>query len=80
MIKWKNTLQEPQLNNDPFSIGQLIGIMVILTFVENNDGITKDFLDQLKRTCAEKSADALGKLTEDVYLIVDDLVKNIKIK
>lgn len=64
--------------NDPFSVGQLVGMMVILTYIEENDGIPKDFLDQLKNSCAEKSADYLERPAEDVFLLVDNLVKDIQ--
>lgn len=64
--------------NDPFSVGQLVGMMVILTYIEENDGIPKDFLDQLKSNCAEKSADYLERPAEDVFLLVDNLVKDIQ--
>lgn len=64
--------------NDPFVIGQLIGMLVILTYIENNNGINKEFLGQLKMVCAEKSADGLEQPVEDMFLIVEELVKNLK--
>lgn len=65
---------------DPFQVGQYVGMMVILTFIENNNGINKDFLAQLKAACAEQSAEAMDQPTEDVYLMVDELVKKIKVE
>jgi hypothetical protein len=64
--------------NDPFSIGQLIGMLVILTFIEKNNGIPKDFLEKLKTACAEKSSDFLEQPAEDIFLMVDSLVRDIK--
>ena len=63
--------------DDPFSVGQLVGMMVIMQFIENNQGIHKDFMDQLMKACAEKSADYLKKPVEDVYLLVEQQVKDI---
>lgn len=65
--------------SEPFVVGQYVGMMVILTFIENNNGINKDFLARLKSACAEQSANAMDKPTEDIYLMVDELVKNIKV-
>lgn len=68
---------KPDKFADPFSAGQLVGILVILTFIEQNQGIHKDFLEKLKATCAEKSAAYLDRPTEDVMLFVDGLIKEI---
>jgi len=64
--------------NDPFSVGQLVGMLVVLTFIEKNDGIQKEFLDRLRSTCAERSAEYLEKPTEDIFLLVDTLVKDLR--
>jgi hypothetical protein len=63
--------------NDPFSVGQLVGMLVILTYIENNNGINQDHLEKLKMACADKSANYLQKPTEDIFLLVNNLVKNI---
>jgi hypothetical protein len=67
-----------KMQQDPFSVGQLVGMMTILTFIENNNGINKDFFYKLKAACAEKISTDLEKPTEDVYLMIDELVKKIK--
>lgn len=64
--------------SDPFSAGQLVGMLVVLTFIEKNNGIPKEFLDKLKTSCADKSAEFLQKPPEDIFLLVDSLVKEIK--
>ena len=63
---------------DPFVIGQIVGMLVILTFIENNNGINKELLFQLKRVCAEKTSQALAKPAEDIHLMAEELAKNIK--
>lgn len=63
--------------NDPFSAGQLVGMLVILTYIENNKGISQDHLEKLKLACADKSSNYLQKPTEDIFLFVNTLVKNI---
>lgn len=63
--------------NDPFSVGQLVGMLVILTYIENNKGIQQDQLEKLKLACADKSANYLQKPTEDIFLFVNELIKNI---
>lgn len=70
--------ETPTTFDDPFSVGQLVGMLVILTFIEQNKGIPRDFCEQLMKACAEKSAAFLEKPTEDIYLLVENLVKGIK--
>ena len=67
-----------QPKNDPFGTGQIVGMLTILTFIENNNGINKDFLYKLKAACAEKISTDLEKPAEDIYLMIDELVKKIK--
>lgn len=64
--------------NDPFSVGQLVGMLVIMTFIEKNGGITQAQIDKMKMMCAEKSATFLQQPTEDIFLLVDRLVEQIK--
>lgn len=64
--------------NDPFSVGQLIGMLVILTFIEKNGGIPKEYLEKLKATCADRSSNFLQQPTEDIFLLVDRLVEDIR--
>lgn len=64
--------------NDPFSVGQLIGMLVILTFIEKNGGIPKDYLEKIKAACADRSSEFLQQPTEDIFLMVDRLVDDIR--
>lgn len=71
----------PVLTNDfkdPFDVGQMVGLIVALTFIENNGGIKKDFLRHVKFTAAEKVQDFFDKPTEDIFLMIDDLVKQVE--
>lgn len=65
--------------SDPFSAGQMVGMLVTLTFIENNGGITQDIIDQLKRHAATNTEEYLSKPAEDIYLMIDELVKEITI-
>jgi hypothetical protein len=70
--------QPPKPNQEPpFVTGQYLGMLTILTFIEENNGIDKVFLYKLKEALASKTAENMEKPTEDIYLMVDDLVKNI---
>lgn len=71
--------QQPrQLNNaDPFTAGQMVGMLVILTFLEKNDGIPREVAEQIKRLAATNAQEFLDIPTEDVFLMVDNLVKEI---
>jgi hypothetical protein len=64
--------------NDPFNAGQMVGMMVMVMFIEKNGGITSDIIDQIKRTCAENVEAFFNKPTEDVLLMVDNMVEEIK--
>lgn len=64
--------------SDPFNAGQMVGMLVILTFIENNDGIPKEMLESLKQVTATNAQEYLQRPTEDVFLLVDNLVKEIK--
>lgn len=63
---------------DPFVAGQMIGMLVILTFVENNRGIPIEVLDQLKTVAANNAQDYFEKPAEDIHLMVDNILKEIK--
>lgn len=70
--------QQHLSSKDPFVTGQFLGMLTILMFIEQNNGINKDFLYKLKQAVADKSADGLDKPTEDIFLIVEEMVKKIK--
>lgn len=62
---------------DPFSAGQMVGMLVILTFIEKRKGIPQDMLEELKQVTANNAQTYLQKPTEDIFLLVDNLVKEI---
>lgn len=64
---------------DPFNAGQMVGMLVMLTFIEQNGGITSEIIDKIKTLAANNVQEYLNKPTEDIYLMVDNLVKEIQI-
>lgn len=68
-----------QNNNfkDPFNAGQMVGMLVMLSFIEKNGGITTEIIDQVKQTCANNVQVFFNKPTEDIFLMVDNMVKEI---
>lgn len=64
---------------DPFNAGQMIGMLVMLTFIENNKGIPAEALEKLRWTCANNAEIFLDKPAEDIFLMIDNLVKDINI-
>lgn len=71
--------QHPIDYSDPFSAGQMVGMLVMLTYIEQNEGITSDVIDQLKKVAAENVQEYLDKPTEDIHLMIENIVKEIKI-
>lgn len=63
---------------DPFVAGQMIGMLVILTFIENNQGIPVEILDQLKKVAATNAEVYFEKPAEDIHLMVENILKEIK--
>lgn len=63
---------------DPFNAGQMVGMLVMLTFIEKNNGIPQKALDQIKNAAANNVQDYLQKPTEDIFLMVDNIVKDIE--
>ena len=71
----------PQLTknlSDPFSAGQLTGMLVMLTFIEKNNGIAEGTLDQLKRITADSLQEYFDRPSEDIHLMINNLVKEIR--
>lgn len=62
---------------DPFTAGQMVGMLVILTFIEKNSGIPQIVLDQIKDVAANNAQEFLKKPAEDIYLMVDNMVSEI---
>lgn len=65
--------------NDPFNAGQMVGMLVMVTFLEKNGPIPEEALDKLKWTCANNAAVFMDKPAEDLFLFIDNIVKDIKI-
>lgn len=63
---------------DPFNAGQMIGMLTMVTFLEKNPEIPEDILDQLKTSIADNAQEYLEKPTEDIFLMIDDIVSEIK--
>lgn len=61
---------------DPFVVGQMVGMLVMLTFLEGKD-IPEDVLFTLKQKTADKLQDFFQKPTEDIHLIIESIVKEI---
>lgn len=64
--------------NDPFNAGQMVGMLVMLTFIEKNNGIDSETIDNIKRACVDNVQPFFGKPTEDIFLMVEDMIKEIK--
>lgn len=62
---------------DPFNAGQMVGMLVMLTFIEKHKGIPADMLEKIKQIAATNAQVFLEKPTEDIFLMVDGLVEEI---
>jgi hypothetical protein len=63
---------------DPFAAGQMVGMLIMLTFIEQKNGIPKQMLYDLKDIAASKAQIYFEIPTEDVHLMVDKLVKEME--
>lgn len=64
--------------SDPFNAGQMVGMMVLATFIEKNGGITSDVIDKIRQVCATNVEPFFNKPAEDIFLMVDGMVKEIE--
>lgn len=64
--------------NDPFNAGQMIGMLVMLRFIETHQGIPQEVLDKLRWTCATNAEAYMEKPAEDIHLFIDNLVKEMQ--
>lgn len=62
---------------DPFNAGQMVGMLVMITFLEKNKRIPNDALEKLKWVCADNASAYMEKAPEDVFLIIDNIVKDM---
>lgn len=69
----------PKDFKDPFAAGQMVGMLVMIQFLEKNQGIPQEALDNLRWTCANNAGIFMEKPAEDVFLLIDNLVKDIQI-
>lgn len=70
----------PQNNkdfSDPFNAGQMVGMLVMVTFLENNKDVPMETIDRLKWICANNASVFLDKPAEDVFLMIDNIVKDM---
>ena len=65
--------------SDPFNAGQMVGMLVMLTFIEDHGGITKEVINRIKDLAADNVQEYFDKPTEDIFLMVDNLVKEINL-
>lgn len=63
---------------DPFNAGQMIGMLVALTFVEKNNPPV-EFIEQLKNVATDNAQEYLDKPAEDIYLMIEKMVNQIKL-
>lgn len=64
---------------DPFQAGQMVGMLVILSFIEKNNGIPGQVITQIQRIAADNVQEYFNKPSEDIFLMVDNLVKEIEV-
>lgn len=73
--------KQPLPNNkdfsDPFNAGQMVGMLVMITFLENHQGIPIEKIEQLKWVCANNAGVFLDKPAEDVFLLINNIVKEM---
>lgn len=62
---------------DPFNAGQMVGMLVMLTFIENNDGMSEDMLYQLKKITVNNVQEYFDKPAEDIYLMINNIIKEV---
>lgn len=68
----------PKDSSDPFNAGQMVGMLTVLTFIEERGSISDKMLQELKWTCATNASEFFQKPAEDVFLLINNLVKDIK--
>lgn len=64
--------------SDPFVAGQMVGMLVMLTFIEKNKGIPAEVLEKLKVAAANNAQGYLQQPTEDIFYMVDNMVEEIQ--
>lgn len=65
--------------NDPFDAGQMIGMLMMLAFIEKNGGISEDLADKIKDIAASSIEEYMEKPSEDILLMVDELMEELNL-
>jgi hypothetical protein len=55
----------------------MVGMLVMLTFIEQNNGIPPKALEKIKWTAATNASLYFEKPAEDVFLMIDSIIKDI---
>jgi hypothetical protein len=55
----------------------MVGMLVMVTFLENHPGIPLDKIEDLKWVCANNAGVFLDKPAEDVFLMINNIVKEM---
>lgn len=63
---------------DPFNAGQMVGMLVMLIFIEKNRGLPMEVLQQLKTVTADSVQEYFDKPSEDIFLMIDNIVDEIR--
>ena len=70
--------QNSKDSTDPFNAGQMVGMLVMVTFIEKHKHVDAEQIEKLKWVCAANAGVFLEKPAEDVFLIIDNLVKEME--
>ena len=62
---------------DPFNAGQMMGMLMMLTFIEQNNGIPPKALEKIKWQTAANLEIYLEKPAEDIFLMINSIIKDI---
>ena len=63
--------------DDPFSAGQMVGMMVVLSIIEKSGGIDDETSRRLRHVAADGAQKYLGMPSEDIHLLIDRLIEKI---
>lgn len=65
---------------DPFTAGQMVGMLVMIQFIQDRDqDVPDEVLERLKMISATNIEEYFEKPTEDILLMIDNIVKEIKV-
>ena len=73
-------LPQSQSSTDPFDAGQMVGMLIMLTYIENNNGLSDAELQKIKNVTADKVQEYFNKPTEDILLMINNITREIKTK